>query len=413
MTFKEVQNIFESEFGINHLADIARELKVTPQVVSNWKARDQVPYRYVKKLRKLLSSLETNVLKSETFKNKNIYHQSSINEKNNNEEDSIDIAKLALFIINKIRDRIFLFLLIPFLICTIQIINVFYVLEPTYISSAKIMPESGKGAGVGMGGLASKFGINIGSQSVGSSSLSKLYPEILKSRTLARRLLSREFDTKKFGKSQNLLKILSYGNSPRPKNLEILKSLTINNLTRNMILVELGINSPLMTIYIKAFEARFAAQLASAVIDELGKIEKQYLTSKATEKRVFIQDRIKNVKISLKKAEESLRVFREKNRNIIKSPALQLEASRLLREQEVQTQIYLTLKKEFELVQIEEVEKSSMVMVLDPPEVPLSKSSPKKKRILIITGLVSLLLGLLVIMFRDLYNYIIDEFKNK
>ena len=36
MTFKEVQNFFEKKFGVNHLADIARELNVTPQVVSNW-----------------------------------------------------------------------------------------------------------------------------------------------------------------------------------------------------------------------------------------------------------------------------------------------------------------------------------------------------------------------------------------
>ena len=33
--------------GISSLADIARELDVSPQSVSNWKARDQVPYKYV------------------------------------------------------------------------------------------------------------------------------------------------------------------------------------------------------------------------------------------------------------------------------------------------------------------------------------------------------------------------------
>ena len=31
----------------NSLADIARELKVSPQSVSNWKARDRVPYKTV------------------------------------------------------------------------------------------------------------------------------------------------------------------------------------------------------------------------------------------------------------------------------------------------------------------------------------------------------------------------------
>ena len=45
MTFTEIQKIFEDKFGTNRLADLARELGVTPQVVSNWKSRNQVPYK--------------------------------------------------------------------------------------------------------------------------------------------------------------------------------------------------------------------------------------------------------------------------------------------------------------------------------------------------------------------------------
>ena len=54
MKFSEIQNLLEKRKSISKLADIAREFDVTPQVVSNWKARDQVPYRYVKQLRKKL-----------------------------------------------------------------------------------------------------------------------------------------------------------------------------------------------------------------------------------------------------------------------------------------------------------------------------------------------------------------------
>ena len=52
MKFSEIQNLLEKRKSISKLADIAREFDVTPQVVSNWKARDHVPYRYVKQLRK-------------------------------------------------------------------------------------------------------------------------------------------------------------------------------------------------------------------------------------------------------------------------------------------------------------------------------------------------------------------------
>ena len=45
MTFKQLQESFREEFGITKLADIARELGVTPQVVSNWKSKNQLPYK--------------------------------------------------------------------------------------------------------------------------------------------------------------------------------------------------------------------------------------------------------------------------------------------------------------------------------------------------------------------------------
>ena len=57
MTFLELQKKLEQKFGTTKLADIAREFSVTPQVVSNWKARDQVPYKYVKQLRQKIEKM--------------------------------------------------------------------------------------------------------------------------------------------------------------------------------------------------------------------------------------------------------------------------------------------------------------------------------------------------------------------
>ena len=46
MNFNELVEIMSSN-GVVNLADIARKLEVSPQSVSNWKARDRVPYKYV------------------------------------------------------------------------------------------------------------------------------------------------------------------------------------------------------------------------------------------------------------------------------------------------------------------------------------------------------------------------------
>ena len=57
MKFDELQKLLEDNFSTNKLSDIAYELGVTPQVVSNWKSRNQVPYKYVKIVRKKISKL--------------------------------------------------------------------------------------------------------------------------------------------------------------------------------------------------------------------------------------------------------------------------------------------------------------------------------------------------------------------
>ena len=62
--------------------------------------------------------------------------------------------------------------------------------------------------------------------------------------------------------------------------------------------------------------------------------------------------------------------FKEQNRQI-SSPALELEEERLERNVEVQKGIYLTLKQQLELAKIEEVQKASIVQILDKPNVAL------------------------------------------
>ena len=49
MKFSKLEEIM-SEMGVSSLAEIARTLKTSPQAVSNWKSRDQVPYHIVNKI---------------------------------------------------------------------------------------------------------------------------------------------------------------------------------------------------------------------------------------------------------------------------------------------------------------------------------------------------------------------------
>ena len=61
--------------------------------------------------------------------------------------------------------------------------------------------------------------------------------------------------------------------------------------------------------------------------------------------------------------EENLKEFREQNRIISSSPALMLEVERLISDVEVLNQVYITLRTEHELANIEEVENSKTIKV--------------------------------------------------
>ena len=108
MNFTDFENIMRAK-GLATLADIARDLDTTPQAVSNWKSRDQVPYHIVA----LISRLEDNNFYTEekiTSKSSgNISHFS----RNNNSE--INIGDLLLTIAQQIKIIAFCFMVSVFI----------------------------------------------------------------------------------------------------------------------------------------------------------------------------------------------------------------------------------------------------------------------------------------------------------
>ena len=55
MKFSELESIMFNA-GAKSLAEIARSLNTPPQAVSNWKARDQVPYHIISKVNDIFES---------------------------------------------------------------------------------------------------------------------------------------------------------------------------------------------------------------------------------------------------------------------------------------------------------------------------------------------------------------------
>ena len=54
MDFEEFEILMQSK-GVNSLASIARALNTTPQAVSNWKSRNQIPHHVLAKINLYIS----------------------------------------------------------------------------------------------------------------------------------------------------------------------------------------------------------------------------------------------------------------------------------------------------------------------------------------------------------------------
>ena len=250
--------------------------------------------------------------------------------------------------------------------------------------------------------VAKSYGVGGGAQASGLSS-ALMFPEIIKSRRLSRNLIEYEFSTEKHGKKLPLINLLLGSKNDSIKWSENQIKYAIFK-AQKMITVSRVKKSPLLLISVSTFEKQLSADISDAIIEILSKIANKFKLSQVKEKKAYISNRMNQVESDLVGIEENLKVFRERNRKIIKSPTLLLEQERLMRDVQVQTQMYITLKTQYEMAEIELVERQNMLQVLDPPEAPTIQDSPDVLLNTIIAAFLGLSFSLGSIHFKIWYD---------
>jgi uncharacterized protein involved in exopolysaccharide biosynthesis len=381
MNFSELETLMSSR-GVTTLAEIARTLNTTPQAVSNWKARNQVPYHIAAKLSQLPPAGNPQTPDGPPIYSSPVTHYASPSIY---EEDTISLSDILLTLAEQLK----VIVLTTFICVFLTFTYVQFIQQPQYVSWATVLlPENKMGSLGGLAGLASQFGVNVPMGATADLSSPSLYPELLRSRTFAEKILSKEFYLEKYGKKLSLLAILTYGNEPPKSSQEKLISHAVNKLNGEFLDFEQDPKSSFSVIKVTAEEPVFAKELADVVLAELEALNRYFKSQTVSEKNIFIENRIASVEGDLEESEQALKNFNEQNRQI-SSPALQLEQERLERDVEVQKGIYLTLKQQFELAKIEEVQETSVVQVLDRPTVAFNPSNKN----LVLSVILSFIIG--------------------
>ncbi len=382
MKFSELEDYMAS-IGVFALAEIARKLNTTPQAVSNWKSRDQVPNHIALKISNTanLNDLierqkDTPPLLVETY-------SMSITDVIINISRQLKLIFLILFISN---------------FCTF--IHVYFIKQPIYDSWATVLLPEKKASGLGgLAGFATQLGVEVPSGVKGDLSSPYLFPELLKSRTFSEKLLLQEFHTEKYNRKLPLLAILNNGITPTDQSRNMVITSILGKLEQ-MIDLKQDVRTSFSIIKVKTFEPKFSKEMAEVVVSELENLNKFFKSRTISEKTIFIKNRISSVEGDLKISEQRLKAFKEQNRQA-NAPALELELERLVTEVEIHKGIFLTLKQQLELAKIEEIQESSIVQILDRPQLPLGPSNKNIKISLVVSTLFGLVFGVFLALIRS------------
>lgn len=243
-----------------------------------------------------------------------------------------------------------------------------YLIPVKYVASATLMPPSTNSAVSGMlaqlGSVSGMLGLDDG------GSLSRIYPDIVKSRSVLGSVLKREYQ------DRSLPSWLGWEEGSD----EASRLRQIDSLER-MIHVRNNIRTGLIVVSSRAGDPELAAFLVNVLLEETETFILQNLSSEAASQVESIEARLDEVARSLEIAENELKEFREANINVALSPSLSLVEERLRRDVTIRSETYIALTKQLELAKLQERDSSPVVRVLDSAARPLKAAWPPRAKI--------------------------------
>src|SRR5438552_6183680 len=248
--------------------------------------------------------------------------------------------------------------------------------SPTYTAITTFVPEVSADARMpaGLAGLAGQFGIALGGE---ASQSPQFYADLIESRELMERVLRARYPRSSekgvSADSATLLEILDQGGDNSAdslyKGVKKLTKLVSTSVDRKTDVVELDVD---------AHDRVLAALVANRFLAYLNDFNAKTRQSQAGERRKLTEDRLAQAEAELRREEEELKIFYQRNRSWQQAPQLVFEEGRLRRQVDVRQEVYLTLRRAYETARLDEANDNPVITVIDPPIPPARKSKPKR-----------------------------------
>jgi uncharacterized protein involved in exopolysaccharide biosynthesis len=265
----------------------------------------------------------------------------------------------------------------------VAIISLF--LPQQFVATSTILPDMDF-----LNNLQDKLGglqdiISAAGLSGSSISPSQLYPDIMESETVLRRVIYHEYSTERFPTPVNLLTYYGFNTKDTGLNYErclsmMKKGVLSTTIDKKTLIISVEVTTP---------EKQLSADIANQITTELDYFQRHFRSSNASEQRKFLEQRLGEIKNDLATAEENLKDFQEKNRTVMQSAELLLEQGRLQREVDLNSDLFIELKKQYEMAKLDEIKNTPIVAVLDRAMPPATRAFPRRTFMVIISMLLA------------------------
>ncbi|RKY78389.1 hypothetical protein DRQ12_06170 [candidate division KSB1 bacterium] len=187
----------------------------------------------------------------------------------------------------------------------IGVISLFLPKKYTAVTTL-LPPEKNQAGGLWSALSASSPLANLGITS--SSSMSDVFVEILKSRTVRDAVLHKSYSlSSKRSQDKKKITLLEYfGEDSNEKARKILSKLTTVSAS----------SEGIITIKVELGDPQLAAQVANAYVEELDRVNREKNISRAKSSRIYIENQLKQTEKKLKQASEALAQFQKKYKAI-------------------------------------------------------------------------------------------------
>ena len=151
---------------------------------------------------------------------------------------------------------------------------------------------------------------------------------------------------------------------------------------------------------VTAESPQLAFQLLSNMLREINTFNVERRRTQASAERQFTEERLRQARAELRRAEDALEQFYRDNRDR-SSPHLSLQQDRLTREVSLRQQLYSTMMQTHEQARIEEVRDTPLISVVKRPAVPVKPDSRNLLVRIIVAFIVGTMIGFVLALLRN------------